>query len=70
MFSEEIRIKQGIFHISFPPLRILYKSKFNIMAISFGTNAVVVTRVHCIVKGHFLLIFCGDNISIKNLFHL
>ena len=47
MFYEEIRIKQGLSYISFGPLRILYNSKFIIMATSLGTNAVVVTRVHC-----------------------
>ena len=47
MFYEEIRIKQGFSKISFCPLRILYNSKFIIMATSLGTNAVVVTRVHC-----------------------
>ena len=48
MFYEEIRIKQDISHTSLCPLRILYKSKFVITA-SFGTNAVVVTKVHCIM---------------------
>ena len=47
MFYEEIRIKQGLSCISFCPLRILQNSKFIIMATFFGTNAVVVTRVHC-----------------------
>ena len=42
----EIRIKQGLFYLSFCPLKILYNSKFIIMATSLGTNAVVVTRVH------------------------
>ena len=44
MFYEEIRIKQGVFYLSFCPLNILYNSKFIIMATSLGTNAVVVTR--------------------------
>ena len=47
MFHEEIRIKQGLSYISFCPLRILYNSKFIRMATALGTNAVVVTRVHC-----------------------
>ena len=47
MFYEEIRIKQSLSHISFCPLRILYNSKFIIMATFLGTNAVIVTRVHC-----------------------
>ena len=48
MFTEETRIKQGLSSISFCPLRIIYNSKFISMATSLGTNAVVVTRVHCI----------------------
>ena len=48
MFDKETRIKQGISYIIFCPLRILYNSKFIIMAIFLGTNAVVITRVHCI----------------------
>ena len=48
MFSEEIRIKQGLSYISFCPLRILYNSKFILMAKSFGTNVVAVTRFHCL----------------------
>ena len=47
MFYEDIRIKQGLFYIPFYPLRILYNSNFILMATSLGTNAVVVTRVHC-----------------------
>ena len=47
MFYEEIRIKQGISYISFCPIRILYNNKFILKATSVGTNAVVVTRVHC-----------------------
>ena len=47
MFYGEIRIKQGLLYILFCPLKILYNSKFILMAISSGTNAVVVTRVHC-----------------------
>ena len=35
------------FYLSFCPLKILYNSKFIIMATSLVTNAVVVTRVHC-----------------------
>ena len=46
MFSEEIRTKQYPSYISFCPLRILYNSKFIIMATSLGTNAGVVRRVH------------------------
>ena len=48
IFYEEIRIKQGPSYISFCPLRILYNSKIILIATPLGTNAVVVTRVHCI----------------------
>ena len=48
MFYEDIRIKHGLSNILFCPLGILYNSKFIIMATFLGTNAVVVTRVHCI----------------------
>ena len=44
MFYEEIRIKQGLSYMSFCPLRILYNSKFIIMAIFLGTNVVVSSR--------------------------
>ena len=46
IFYEEIRIKQGLSYILFCPLRIVYNSKFIIMATFLGTNAVIVTRVH------------------------
>ena len=52
MFFEEIKIKPGPSYIAFCPLRILYNSKFILMATSLGTNAVVVTRVHCIYLSH------------------
>ena len=48
MFYEEIKIKQGPSYISFCPLRILYNSKFILMATSLGTNAIVIKRDHCI----------------------
>ena len=47
LFYEEKRIKQGLSYILFCPLRILYNSKFILIVTSLGTNAVVVTRVHC-----------------------
>ena len=49
MFYEEIRNEQGLPYILFYPLRILYNSKSMLMATSLVTNAVVVTRVHCIL---------------------
>ena len=48
MFFEEIRTKQYLCYISTCSLSILYNNKFNLMAMSLGTKAVVVTRVHCI----------------------
>ena len=48
MFQEEIRAKQDLSYISVCSLNILYNSKFILMETSLGTNAVVVTRVHCI----------------------
>ena len=49
-FNEEIRLQQGLSYIllCIHPLRILYNSKFILMATSLGTNTVVVTRIHCI----------------------
>ena len=58
MFYVEIRIKQGLPYILFCSLRILYNSEFILMATNLGTNAVVVTRVHCICI-HFAK---GDNL--------
>ena len=50
MFYDKIRTKLDISYISICSLSILYNSKFILMAKSLGTNAVVVTRVHCIMK--------------------
>ena len=47
MFYEEIRTKQDLSYISICTLSILYNSKFILMAMSSGTNDVVITRVHC-----------------------
>ena len=49
MFYGDIRTKQDLSYISICSLSILYNSKFIILATSLGTNAVVVTRVHCII---------------------
>ena len=67
MFYEEIRIKQGCY-ISFCPLRILYNSKFMLMATSLGTN-VVVTRVHfhfffISVSSFILWAACGYSLEV------
>ena len=48
MLYEEIRPKQDLSYISSCSLSILYNSKFILMAMSLGTNAVVETMVHCI----------------------
>ena len=48
MFYEEIRTKQDFSHISVCSLSILYSSKFILISMSLGTNAVIVMRVHCI----------------------
>ena len=47
-FFEEIWTNQNLSCISICSLSILYNSKFILMAASLVTNAVVVTRVHCI----------------------
>ena len=49
VFYGEIRIKKNISYISFCSLRILYNSKFILMAVCLETN-VVVTRIHCITN--------------------
>ena len=48
MFFKEIRTKKAFLTYQSALLSILYNSKFILMAMSLGTNAVVVTRVHCI----------------------
>ena len=53
---EEIRTKQDLSYISICSSRILYNSKFILMVMTLGTNAVVVTRVHCICsRNHWTL---------------
>ena len=49
MFYEEIRTKQSLPYISFCSLRNLYNSELILLATSLGTNAVVVTRDHCMM---------------------
>ena len=46
MFYGEIIIKQCLSYISFCPIKIIYNSKFILMATSLGTYLVVVMRVH------------------------
>ena len=48
LFYEEIRTKQDLSCILICSLRILNNNKFILVATSLGTNAVVLTRVHCI----------------------
>ena len=50
MFYEEITTKQDLSYISICSLSILYNSKFILMARFLGTNAIVVTRVHCTIS--------------------
>ena len=50
MFYDGIRTKQDLSYISICSLSILYDSKYILMAMSLGTNAVFVKRVHCIMK--------------------
>ena len=64
MFYEEICIKQCLSYISFCSFRILYNSKFILMATSLERNAVVVTRVGLlfvalwfILRGDLLYVF-------------
>ena len=45
LFYEEI--KQNLSNIQLCPLRILHNNKFILVETSFGSNAVIVTRVHC-----------------------
>ena len=47
MFYEGIRTKQDLSYISICSLSILYNSKFILMTMSLGTNAVPIMRVHC-----------------------
>ena len=50
LFYEEIHVitKQEVSYFSVGPLSIRYNSKFILMEMSLGTNAVIVTRVPCI----------------------
>ena len=47
MFYEEIRTKQYFSYISVCSINILYNRKSILMVTPLGTNAVVVTRIHC-----------------------
>ena len=55
MFCEEIQ--QDLSYISIYSLSILYNTKFILMAKSLGTNAIVLTRVHC--NGYIVYSFPG-----------
>ena len=50
MYYEEIKITSGLSYISFCSLNIFCNGKFISMATSFGTNAFIVMRVHCIMN--------------------
>ena len=45
MFYEEMRMKKDLSCLSFCSLRFLHNNTFTLMATSFGTNAIVVTRI-------------------------
>ena len=55
MFYEEVRTTQDLSYISICSLSILYNCKFVLMSMSLGTNAIVVTRVHCILAEKSLI---------------
>ena len=69
MFYEEIRIKQGVSYIPFCPLRILYNSKFILMATSLRTNVAVITGVHSIIapdkRGFHIIFFLFRRVFMK-----
>ena len=69
MFCEEIRIKQGLSYISFCPFRILYNSKFILMATSLETNDIVLTKVHCIYGNVIHLVDMLSYFIGKNFFY-
>ena len=54
---EEVKTKQDLSYVSICSLRILYNSKYILMATSLGTNAVVVTMVQCIININQALFF-------------
>ena len=62
MFYEEIKTKQNLSYISVCSLSILYNSKFILMAMSLGTNAVVVMRVHCTLLYFSIKIYNTGNL--------
>ena len=65
MFCGEIRTIQDLSYISFCSVRILYNSKFILMATSLGTNAMIVAKVHCIrmvkFSFSFIVIFISSD---------
>ena len=68
MYYEKIRINHGLSYISCCPLRILYNSKFIIMATFLRTNAVVVTRVHYLCWSVSTRVFCRCFISLYRIY--
>ena len=48
VLGEEINTKHDLSYISICSFSILHNSKFVLMAVSLGTNGIVVTRVHYI----------------------
>ena len=57
MVCERIRTTQDLSYISVCSLSILYNNKVILMAMSLGTNADIVMRVHC--NGYIVYSFPG-----------
>ena len=66
MFYEEIRTKQDLSYISICSLCVLYSRKFILMTTSFRTNAVVVTKVHCIIASQIVKHVIPSNLRRMN----
>ena len=67
MFCKEIRTKQDLSYIPICSLSILYNSKFILMETSLGTNAAVVTRVHCSAKSSEASHLCASNEYLQHI---
>ena len=67
MYYEKTRKKIDLSYISIRSLRILYNSKFILMAMSFETNAVVVMKGHCMFWQNKHLI--NSNEKVRKLRH-
>ena len=65
MFCEEIRTKQSLSYILFCPLRILYNSKFIIMATFFGNKCCRCNEGSLYLTNRFLLTMITLNVAFK-----